>query len=45
MSTSPTLQHGLNKREATVEFNHSRQTNLIQSESHSFFFFKFSITI
>lgn len=31
MRTS-TLQHGLNKRD--VEFNHSMQTNLIQSESH-----------
>lgn len=35
MSTS-TLQHGLNKRDAIVEFNHSMQTNLIQSESHFF---------
>lgn len=35
MRTS-TLQHGLNKRDAIVEFNHSMQTNLIQSESHFF---------
>lgn len=33
MRTS-TLQHGLNKRDVIVEFNHSMQTNLIQSESH-----------